>query len=65
MTSIPLPVRLRMKKDGENTRMKKAVVLAGGIAQVALIEELKSRGYRTLLADMNPNCVAAKYCDEF
>ena len=45
--------------------MKKAVVLAGGIAQVALIEELKSRGYRTLLADMNPSCVAAKYCDEF
>ena len=45
--------------------MKKALVLAGGIAQVALIEELKGRGYRTLLADMNPNCVAAKYCDEF
>ena len=45
--------------------MKKAIVLAGGIAQVALIEELKSRGYRTLLADMNPNCVAAKCCDDF
>lgn len=45
--------------------MKKALVLAGGIAQVAVIEELKFRGYRTLLADMNPNCVAAKYCDEF
>ena len=45
--------------------MKKALVLAGGIAQVALIEELKRRGYRTLLADMNPGCVAAGYCDEF
>ncbi len=45
--------------------MKKAVVLAGGIAQVALIEELKSRGYRTILVDMNQNCVATKYCDEF
>ncbi len=45
--------------------MKKALVLAGGIAQVALIEELKSRGYKTILADMNPNCVAAEYCDEF
>ena len=45
--------------------MKKALVLAGGIAQVALIEELKSRGYKTLLADMNPQCVAAKYADEF
>ena len=45
--------------------MKKALVLAGGIAQVALLGELKSRGYTTLLADMNPNCVAAKYCDEF
>lgn len=45
--------------------MKKALVLAGGIAQVALIEELKKRGYRTLLADMNPHCVAAGHCDEF
>ena len=45
--------------------MKKALVLAGGIAQVALIEELKRRGYKTLLADMNPKCVAANYCDEF
>ncbi|MBR3227075.1 MAG: ATP-grasp domain-containing protein, partial [Erysipelotrichaceae bacterium] len=45
--------------------MKKALVLAGGIAQVALIDELKNRGYRTLLADMNPHCVAAPYADEF
>ena len=45
--------------------MKKALVLAGGIAQVALIEELKSRGYYTLLADMNPECVAAAVCDLF
>ena len=45
--------------------MKKALVLAGGIAQVALLEELKSRGYRTLLADMNPHCVAAPFADEF
>ena len=45
--------------------MKKALVLAGGIAQVALIDELKDRGYRTLLADMNPHCVAAPYADEF
>lgn len=45
--------------------MKKALVLAGGIAQVALIEELKKRGYKIYLADMNPNCVAAKHCDVF
>ena len=45
--------------------MKRALVLAGGIAQVALIKELKSRGYLTMLADMNPDCVAAKVCDEF
>ncbi|MBR2554056.1 MAG: ATP-grasp domain-containing protein [Aeriscardovia sp.] len=45
--------------------MKKALVLAGGIAQVALLNELKSRGYFTMLADMNPSCVAAKYADEF
>lgn len=45
--------------------MKKALVLAGGIAQAALIGELKVRGYRTLLADMNPDCYAAKLADEF
>ena len=45
--------------------MKNALLLAGGIAQVALIDELKRRGYKTLLADMNPNCIAARCCDEF
>lgn len=45
--------------------MKKALVLAGGIAQAALIKELKSRGYFTILCDMNPQCYAAKLADEF
>lgn len=45
--------------------MKKALVLAGGIAQVELIKELKSRGYKVALADMNPQCVAAKHADDF
>ena len=45
--------------------MRKALVLAGGIAQAALIQELKSRGYYTILCDKNPHCYAAKYADEF
>lgn len=45
--------------------MKSALVLAGGISQAALICELKSRGYRTILADMNPNCYAASFADKF
>lgn len=45
--------------------MKKALVLAGGIAQAALIQELKTRGYYTILCDMNPYCYAVKYADEF
>ena len=45
--------------------MKKALVLAGGIAQAALIDELHARGYYTLLADMNPECYAASRADEF
>ena len=45
--------------------MKKALVLAGGIAQAALLKELKSRDYYTILCDMNPKCYAAKYADEF
>ena len=43
----------------------KALVLCGGIPQIALIKELKSRGIKTLLADMNEKVVARKYADEF
>ena len=43
----------------------KALVLCGGVPQIALINELKSRGIRTLLADMNENVGARKYADEF
>lgn len=43
----------------------KALVLCGGIPQIALIEDLKSRGITTLLADMNENVVARPYADEF
>ncbi len=43
----------------------KALVVAGGIAQAALIEELKSRGIYTILADRNPNAIAVPYADAF
>ena len=43
----------------------KALVLAGGLPQVALIEELKQRGIKTVLADYNENPVAKQYADIF
>lgn len=43
----------------------KALVLAGGFPQIALIKELKSRNIRTLLADYYENPVAKEYADEF
>ena len=43
----------------------KALVLCGGIPQIALIKDLKNRGITTLLADMNENVVARPYADEF
>lgn len=43
----------------------KALVLAGGFPQIALIEELKSRGIIVLLADYYENPVARSYADEF
>lgn len=43
----------------------KALVLCGGIPQIALIKDLKNRGIITLLADMNENVVARPYADEF
>lgn len=43
----------------------RALVLCGGIPQAALIEELKSRGIYTILADMNPNVMARPLADDF
>ena len=43
----------------------KALVLAGGYPQIALIEELKSRNIRVLLADYNEEPVAKKFADEY
>lgn len=43
----------------------KALVLAGGFPQIALIQELKKRGITVLLADYNENPVARPYADQF
>lgn len=44
---------------------RKALVLAGGEPQIALIKELQNRGYYVLLADYNEAPVAKSYADEF
>ena len=43
----------------------KALVIAGGVPQVELIKQLKSRGITTVLADGSPNAVARPYSDIF
>ena len=43
----------------------KALVLAGGLPQIALINELKKRGIVTVLADYFENPVAKEYADIF
>ena len=43
----------------------KALVLCGGIPQIALVKELKSKGITTILADMNEKTPAVKYADQF
>lgn len=43
----------------------KALVLAGGEPQIALIRELKKRGYCVILADYSENPVARTYADSF
>lgn len=43
----------------------KALVLAGGYPQIALINELKSRGITVLLADYYKEPVAKSYADKF
>ena len=41
----------------------KALVLAGGFPQIALIRDIKSRGIEVILADYNENPVAKPYAD--
>lgn len=43
----------------------KAIVVAGGVSQAALIQELKSRGIFTILVDKNPKAYAVKFADAF
>ena len=43
----------------------KALVLAGGFPQIALIKELRGRGIFTILADYYENPVAKPYADRF
>lgn len=43
----------------------KALVLCGGLPQIALIKELKSRSITTILADMNEKVAARAYADAF
>lgn len=43
----------------------RALVVAGGIAQAALVQELKSRGIYTILADRNPKAYTVQYADAF
>ncbi|MBO4838372.1 MAG: ATP-grasp domain-containing protein [Lachnospiraceae bacterium] len=43
----------------------KALVIAGGVPQVELINQLKARGITTVLADGSPNAVARPYADIF
>lgn len=43
----------------------KALVLAGGLAQIELIKQLKERNITTVLADGNPGALARPYADIF
>ena len=43
----------------------KALIIAGGVPQIELIKQLKSRGITTVLADGSPNAVARPYADIF
>ena len=43
----------------------KALVIAGGVPQIELIKQLKSRGIFVVLADGSPNAIARSYADSF
>ena len=43
----------------------KALVLAGGLPQIELINQLKSRNIETVLVDGNDNAIARPFADNF
>ena len=43
----------------------KALVLAGGLSQIELLNQLKARNITTVLADGNANALARPYADVF
>ena len=43
----------------------KAIVLCGGVPQIALLNELRNRGIETVLLDMNEKVKAREYADKF
>lgn len=43
----------------------KALVIAGGLPQIELLNQLRTRGITTVLADGSDNCVAKNYADIF
>lgn len=43
----------------------KALVIAGGLPQIELLKQLKSRGIETVLADGNDKAIARPYADHF
>ncbi len=46
-------------------KTKKALVLAGGLPQITLIQKLKERNYTTVLIDGSDNALAKEYSDIF
>ena len=49
----------------QNYKEMKAIVLCGGLPQIAAIKELQRRGVEVILADMNPKAIAVPYADKF
>ncbi|MBQ4361834.1 MAG: ATP-grasp domain-containing protein [Lachnospiraceae bacterium] len=43
----------------------KALVVAGGVPQIELIQQLKERGIETVLIDGSDNPIARPFCDDF
>ena len=60
-----LTVKTKNKHNCFGGKGLKALVLAGGLPQIALLEDLKKRGITTVLADYFENPVAKPYADIF
>lgn len=54
---------MKKKQKDKKHKEKAALIIGGGLLQVPIIKQAKANGYKILVADRNPACLAAPLAD--